>query len=121
VPSHDPAARLLVALDPWDDLALASLLSTEARMVVDTGDDTGGELRGRARVMRALRERLATHPDASLHSVHVNGRTGLALYGVDGEVLGVLSIDGTDTIETLWLSTAPGKLAQWNRRRSGLV
>lgn len=57
------------------------------------------------------------HPDAVLHAVHVNGRLGLALRRSDGHVLGVLSIDAIDMIDVLWLSTAPRKLAAWNRRR----
>jgi hypothetical protein len=117
VQPHDPAARLLVALDQWDDLALASVLNPDVRMVVDSGDETGGDLHGRAHVTRVLRERLATHPDASLEIVHVNGRNGVALRRHDGTVLGVLSIEGTEAIEALWLSTAPRKLAHWNRRR----
>ena len=114
---HDPAARLVVALEQRDDLALASVLNPDVRLVVDSGDETGGDLHGRAHVSRALTERLATHPGASLHLVHVNGRIGVALRGHDGAVLGVLSIEGTETIEALWLSTAPRKLAHWNRRR----
>lgn len=117
MPADDLAARLLVALEEWDDLALASVLNRGVRMVIDTGDETGAELRGRPRVIRVLRQRLATHPDASLHAVHVNGAPGLALRRHDGEVIGVLSIDGTESIDELWLSTAPGKLAHWNRRR----
>ncbi|MDQ0894939.1 hypothetical protein [Agromyces ramosus] len=117
---HDPAARLLVALEQWDDLALASVLNPDVRLVVDSGDDTGGDLHGRAHVTRVLRERLARHPEASLHIVHVNGRSGVALRRHDGAVLGVLSIEGTETIEALWLSTAPRKLAHWNRRRPAL-
>jgi hypothetical protein len=120
VQPHDPAARLYVALNHGDDLALASVLNPDVRLVVDAGDETGGELHGRARVIRVLRARLATHPDASLQTVHVNGRHGLALRRHDGEVLGVLSIDGVDTIEALWLSTSPRKLAHWNRRRPDL-
>jgi hypothetical protein len=115
VTSHDAAARLFVALDQRDDLALASVLSPDVRLTVDTGDDAGGEWRGRARVMRVLSERLAAHPDASLHVVHVNGRNGLVLRRCDGEVLGVLGIDGTETIEALWIASSPRKLAHWNR------
>jgi hypothetical protein len=115
---HDAlAARLLVALEEWDDLALASVLNPDVRMLIDTGDETGAELRGRARVIRVLGQRLARHPDASLHAVHVNGAPGLALRRHDGEVIGVLSIDATQSIDELWLSTAPRKLAHWNRRR----
>jgi len=115
----DPAARLLVALEGHDDVALASVLNPDARMVVDTGDESGGEVRGRARVARALTGLPALHPDASFEVVHVNGRPGLALRRGDGEVVGVLALDlgPDDTIRRLWLSTAQGKLAHWNRRR----
>lgn len=125
----DLAARLVVALERLDDLAQASILSPDVRMVVDSGDGTGGELRGRARVTRALEDLLMRHPDASLLTVHVNGGPGLALRRRDGRVVGVLGIEvgtgevGTDgvgagdAIDRLWLSTAPGKLAHWNRRR----
>ena len=86
-------------------------------------------MRGRARVIRALRERLATHPDAALEAVHVNGGPGLALRRRDGEVVGVLGLEvgatsdvdarhsGGPRLDALWLTTAPGKLAHWNRRR----
>lgn len=117
VPRHDTAARLLVALERWDDVALASVLNGDVRLVVDSGDETGGEFLGRVRVIRALRDELTRHADATLGVVHVNGRAGLALRRRDGQVVGVLSIDGARTIETLWLSTAPRKLAAWNRRR----
>lgn len=121
----DLAARLVVALERRDDLALASILNLDARMVVDSGDHAGVELRGLARVTRALEDLLMRHPDASLLTVHVNGGPGLALRRRDGWVVGVLGIDvGTgggagvsDSIDRLWLSTAPGKLAHWNRRR----
>ncbi len=132
----DLAARLLVALDQRDDVALAGVLNPKARLLVDTGDDTGGEVRGRARVIRALSERLATHPDAALEAVHVNGGPGLALRRCDGEVIGVLCLEVGEVgavgevgevgeagdaraarVEALWLTTAPGKLAHWNRRR----
>jgi hypothetical protein len=117
----DLAARLLVALERCDDLALASVLSPDVRMLVDTGDDTGGELRGRAPVTRALTARLMKHPDASLTAVRVNGGPGLALRQLDGTVVGVLTIDPDldlgGSIGELWLSAAPGKLAHWNRRR----
>jgi hypothetical protein len=115
----DPAARLLVALERRDDLALASVLNLDARMVVDSGDESGGEVRGRMRVARVLTGLPTTHPDASFEVVHVNGRPGLALRRRNGEVVGVLALQPVPcgTIRELWLSTAPGKLAHWNRRR----
>jgi hypothetical protein len=115
----EPAARLLVALERRDDLALASVLNPDARMVVDSGDESGGEVRGRARVARSLAGLPTTHPDASFEVVHVNGRAGLALRRRSGEVIGVLAFDlgPDDAIRELWLSTARGKLAHWNRRR----
>lgn len=117
MPADDLAARLLVALEGRDDVALASVLNSDVRMLIDTGDETGAELRGRARVIRVLRQRMASHPDAALHAVQVNGAPGLALRRHDGEVIGVLSIDATESIDELWLSIAPRKLAHWNRRR----
>lgn len=115
----DLAARLLAALEGGDDLALASLLDPACRLLVDADDQTAGGVRGRARVIRTLRTRLTRHPDASLLTVHVNGGPGLALRRGDGEVIGVLvlgtGIDGPVT--ELWLSTAPDKLAHWNRPR----
>jgi hypothetical protein len=114
------AACLLLALELRDDLALASVLSPDVRMLVDTGDLTGGELRGRASVGRALRAEVAKHPDVSLQAVQVNGAPGITVHRHDGEVVGVLGIDvapGSHTIQRLWLSAAPGKLAHWNRRR----
>lgn len=124
--SHDDvAARLLIALEHGDEVALASLLTRDARMVVDSGDATGGEVRGRVQVVRALLERRSRHPHASVQAVQVNGGRGLALRRDDGEVIGVMSIDagrrpgvgrGADTISAVWLSTAPAKLARWNRR-----
>jgi len=100
---------------------LASVLSPDARMLVDAGDETGGELRGRARVSSELRARLARHPDASFVSVHVNGEPGLALRRRDGEVIGVLglAVDSGDVIERLWLTTSSAKLSHWNRPRPG--
>ena len=91
------------------------------RLLVDAGDETGGEVRGRSRVIRTLSTRRARHPDASLLPAHVNGGPGLVLRRCDGEVVGVLGI-GTGTgvdrsIVELWLSTASGKLAHWNGRR----
>jgi hypothetical protein len=117
VPLHDSAARLIAALRQGDDLALAGLLNRDVRLVVDSGNEIGGETIGRARVIRALAEQLTTRSDASLHPVHVNGRPGVALLRRNGEVIGVLNLDDAEPIETLWLSTAPRKLAAWNRRR----
>ena len=115
----DPAARLLAALGGRDDLALASVLNPDARLVVDAGDESGEEVRGRARVARSLFGLTTRHPDASFEVVHVNGCPGLALRRRTGEVVGVLALDlaPDDTIRELWLSSAPGKLVHWNRRR----
>jgi hypothetical protein len=117
VPQYDLAARLRAALDHGDELALAGALNRDVTMIVDSGDEAGGELRGRVRVIRALRNQLARHADASLYTVHVNGQAGLALRRLNGEVVGVLSVDGAAAIERLWLCTSPVKLASWNRRR----
>ncbi|GAA1504236.1 hypothetical protein GCM10009761_02400 [Agromyces terreus] len=93
------------------------MLSPDVRMVVDSGDETGGETRGRSHVIRELEGRLARHPDASLVRVHANGHPGLALRRPDGRVIGVAVIEGSESIRGLWISTAPRKLASWNRRR----
>jgi hypothetical protein len=109
--------RLLVALEQADDVALRRLLSSAARLTVDTGDDSGGSVQGRARVIRALRARRMRHPDASLECVQVNGGPGLALRRPGGAVVGVLCIgvESEGSIGDVWLSSAPGKLARWNR------
>ncbi|ANJ26078.1 hypothetical protein [Agromyces aureus] len=117
MPPRDPAARLLDALEHSNDVALASVLSRDVRLVVDSGDDRGGELRGRALVARELHDLVLRHPDAAWMAVHVNGAAGLAMRRFDGQVVGVLGIQGEPAIDLLWLSTAPRKLASWNRRR----
>jgi hypothetical protein len=117
VPRETAARLLLVALEPGDDIALAALLHPAVRLVVDSGDRSGGEARGRSRVTAALRERLTGHPDASLEAVDVNGDPGLALRRVDSRVDAVLAIGvgAGGRITELWLSTAPTKLTHWNR------
>ncbi|WP_448003217.1 hypothetical protein [Agromyces bauzanensis] len=125
MPRDDLAARLLLALERRDERALASLLHPGVVMTADTGDHSGGELRGRVRVIRALLGLRMPHPDAALETVHVNGGPGLVVRRRDAVVVGVLAIDaepsggpdGGSTIGRLWLTTAPGKLARWNRRR----
>ena len=117
MPLHDAVARLIVALDQRNDVVLAGLLSRDVRFVVDSGDETGCEVHGRAAVARELSRRMAMRPDAALHAAHVNGAPGLALRREDGEVVGVLALEGASKIERMWLSTAPAKLAAWNRRR----
>ncbi len=89
-------------------------------MVVDAGDETGGELEGRARVIRRLKELLTRHPDAALEAVHANGCPALALRRRSGEVVGVLAMDADAAAHSLWLTTAPAKLVNWNRRRPDL-
>lgn len=117
MPHHDLSLRLLVALVQSNDLAVASVLSRDVHLVVDSGDEHGGELQGRAAVHGRLRRGLAAVPGASLQPVHVNGSPGLALLRPDGVVIGVMAIEGDSTIDALFLSTAPAKLARWNRRR----
>jgi hypothetical protein len=117
VPQVDLAARLRAALEHGDELALAAVLHRDASMVTDSGDDAGGELRGRTNVIRAFHELQRRHPDASFSTVHVNGQPGLALRRLNGEVVGVLSLEGTTAIARLWLCTSPPKLAGWNRCR----
>jgi hypothetical protein len=117
VQHDDVAARLLIALEQGDEEALASLIRPDAHLVVDTGDPTGGEQRGRSRVIRTLNQRLERHPDAALLRVSVNGRPGLAQHLPGGEVVAVLNLglDLEGAIGELWMSAAPGKLAHWNR------
>jgi hypothetical protein len=112
-----PARRLLRALEQRDDVLLASVLHVGARLVVDSGDPTGGAFRGRAPVARALRARLTGRVDASLEVVDVNGAPGVALRTHAGAVIGVLGLDPDrhGRITHLWLSTSPSKLAHWNR------
>ncbi|MET0976828.1 MAG: hypothetical protein ABWX82_14305 [Leifsonia sp.] len=111
----DIAVSLLLALDRHDELALAAIIHPDVRMVVDSGDQTGGDLRGRTQVGRALQELTAAHPDAALETVNVNGGPGLALRRGGGEVVGVLGIDlDGAAIGQVWLCTAPGKLGSWN-------
>lgn len=117
MPRDDVAARLRRALDGRDDLALAGLLDPRVRLVVDTGDASGGEHHGRAAVTRALLAGLASATDASLESVRTNGGPGLALRDRDGVVRAVLGIGVADEIVELWLCAAPDKLTAWNRRR----
>ncbi|MGH3705014.1 MAG: hypothetical protein ACRDT9_10325 [Agromyces sp.] len=117
MPPYDLATRLRVALDRDDELALAGALHRDASLIVDSGDEAGGERHGRRSVIRELHGQQARHPDASWFAVHVNGQAGLALRRPTGEVLGVLGFDGTTVIVSLWLCTSPLKLAGWNRRR----
>ncbi len=117
MPPYDLAARLLIAWERRDEVALSSVLHRDVVLIVDSGDETGGELCGRVRVVRALGAQLARYADVSLQPVHVSGRSGIALRRDGGEVVGVLSLDGAESIGALWLSTAPAKLAHWNRRR----
>lgn len=113
----DAAARLRSALDAHDEVALAGQLDSEVRLTIDAGDSTGGERTGRALVMRALAAQIARHPDGTLNVVHVNGAPALAIRDADGDVSGLIVIRAgwRGTIVELWLTTAPGKLAGWNR------
>ncbi|WP_448808810.1 hypothetical protein [Agromyces bauzanensis] len=122
MPRDDLAARLLTALERADEVALASLLDPDVALVVDTGDHAGGDLHGRAHVIRSLLGFRMQHPDASLDTVHVNGGPGVAVRAPDGPVVGILALDadldrgphGGARIGRLWLITAPRKLAHWN-------
>lgn len=113
----DTAARILRALDARDDVTLAGLLDSEVRLTIDAGGPSGGERTGRAAVTRALVAQMARHPDATLQAVHVNGAPGLAIRRPDGEATGLISIrtGWRGRIVELWITTAPAKLARWNR------
>ncbi|KQP01898.1 hypothetical protein [Leifsonia sp. Leaf264] len=118
MPSYDLTARLRAALDHGDDLALVSVLHRDVSLVTDSGDESGGEVSGRMRVVSALHDLQTRHPDAGFFTANVNGQTGLALRRSGGEVIGVLSVEGATAIAKLWLCTSPPKLASWNRRHS---
>ena len=95
-----------------------SVLHRDVSMVTDSGDESGGVVSGRMRVVRALHDLQTLHPDAGFLTVNVNGQAGLALRRLSGEVIGVLSVDGATAITKLWLCTSPPKLTSWNRSPS---
>ena len=113
----DVAARLAFALDAGDEIALAGLLEPEVRLTIDTGDAAGGERNGRAAVARALAAQMARHPDVTVQVAHVNGAPGLVLRPQGGGVSGLVSLrtGWRGSVVELWLVTAPGKLAHWDR------
>lgn len=115
----DVVARLILALDHGDEVALARLLHPDVAIVVDTGDRAGGETRGRARVVGWLIAFRMAQADASLEAVHLNGEPGIAARRSDGAVVGALVIGVADRggVHRLWLVTASGKLAHWSRLR----
>ena len=95
MPRDDLAGRLLLALQRRDELLLANLLTSDVVLVVDTGDRSGGELRGRVRVIGALLDLRMPHPDAELEGAHVNGGPGLVVRALDGLVVGIRDRRGT--------------------------
>ena len=115
----DVIARLLNALHTGDELALASLLDENARMIIDTNDSTGGVVSGRLPCASRLHRLQRSFPDAAFVAVQVNGEPGLALRSPDGFDFAVVGVaqksDGL--ISRLWLSAAPQKLEFWNRQR----
>jgi hypothetical protein len=94
---------------------MVSLLHRDVSMVTDSGDESGGVTIGRMRVVRAMHDLQASHPDAGFFTANVNGQAGLALRRGSGEVIGVLSVDGSTAITRLWLCVSPPKLESWNR------
>ncbi|WP_127792509.1 hypothetical protein [Agromyces sp. LHK192] len=104
------------ALDAHDEIELVRLFTADARLIVDAGDPTGGEWRGRASVARILLDRLADRQDVVFDLVDVNGGPGVSLRGAGGRVIGVvaLGIDATGLVEAVWVTTAPRKLTSWN-------
>jgi hypothetical protein len=119
VPRDDVVACLLDALLSGDDTALTRLLALDARMVVDTGDASGGVLRGRVECAQRLLALAALFPAASFVTVQVNATPGLALRMPSGVDVGVLSVtsDPVGLIDRLWLSASPHKLTFWNGQR----
>jgi hypothetical protein len=119
VPHDEVVARLLDALHSGDDTALTRLLARDARMVVDTGDASGGVLSGRIHCARRLLALPASFPAAAFVVVDVNATLGLALRiptGLDVAVLSLTS-DTDGLINRVWVSAAPHKLAFWNGQR----
>ncbi|WP_173923274.1 hypothetical protein [Agromyces sp. Marseille-P2726] len=112
-------ARLLRGLVGGDDLTLAGVLHPSARMLLDTGDGVGGDIHGRADVIRGLRSLLSRHADAAPQTAHVNGSTGLVLRRHDGAVVVVvcLDLDAAGAIRTVWVTADASRLRHWNRRQ----
>ncbi|MCP2032577.1 hypothetical protein L1277_002687 [Okibacterium sp. HSC-33S16] len=115
----DVIARLLNALNTGDDLALAAVFKNSVRMVLDTGDETGGVIHGRSLCAARLQSFRHAYDGAFFVEVSVNGAPGLALRLCDGWDVGVLTAGYslTGQIDRLWLSAAPRKLLPWNRQR----
>ncbi|WP_350347693.1 hypothetical protein ABIQ69_13765 [Agromyces sp. G08B096] len=121
MPHDDPAAALIAAVRHRDEVALARLLTPQVHLVVDAGDATGVDVYGRAGVIPALMARLHPEPTTRLLRVHVNGAPGVAARRANGEIAAVLALGESSgegrPVAQLWLTTAPRKLAAWNRRR----
>lgn len=119
MPRDDVIGRLLNALHTGDDLALTSLLDNNARMIIDTNDDTGGVVTGRLPCASRLHDLQKSFPDATFVAVQVNGEPGLALRSPDGFDSAVVSVAHKrgGLITALWLFAAPQKLEFWNRQR----
>ncbi len=119
MPHDDVIARLRHALNTGDDLALMVLLDSSVRMLVDTGDDSGGVMRGRPACTARLRAIREAHDSATFVEVSVNGAAGLALREHDGRDAAVLAIGSSANgeVDRLWLSASPHKLLFWNRQR----
>jgi hypothetical protein len=119
VSRDDVIVRLLTALNTGDDLALLALFEDSVRMIVDTGDKTGGVIHGRTSCAARLRSFGSAHDDAFFVTVSVNGALGLALRRCDERDVGVLTVGYSPggQVNRVWLSASPQKLLFWNRQR----
>lgn len=110
-----PDARVRAALERGDARGVESMLTRRARLLHDAGDRTGGVVTGRADVADAL-IRVRRRADADVLPAEVNGGPG-ALIRSRGAIVAVLAFAvRRRRIETIWVTTAPDKLARWQHR-----
>lgn len=113
--AHDSAvAGLLAALERSDGSGTAAFLGVRAHLVHDAGDASGGEARGRMRVARQLLGIRKRFPDAVVRPARVNGAPGGVIRTPEGRVVAVIAAEGGRRIRSVWVTTAPLKLARWN-------
>lgn len=115
---ENPAARLLAALERRDGRALRRVLSRRVRLVLDSGDASGGVFEGRTRVADAMSGLCWSPPCHVVDTAEVNGRHGAVLRDAEGRVVGVLGLGARGrTITDIWATTAPDKIARWRGPR----